>query len=85
MIILRYSRKKPLLRVGIILDINQVVGHGLVCQLVQDGADGIKVSVYNQQLGLGFFLVKKQSSMHQTKILHRILYTDLAVPLSNFY
>lgn len=42
--------------VGVVLDVNEVVGHGLVRQLVQDGAHGVKIPVYYQQLGLGLSL-----------------------------
>lgn len=36
---------------------NEIVGHGLVGQLVQDGGHRIKASVDYQQLGLGLLLV----------------------------
>lgn len=44
------------LLVGVALDINAVVSHGLVGQLVQDGADGVKPSLHDQQLGLSLSL-----------------------------
>lgn len=47
------------LLVGVFLDINEVVSHGLVGQLMQDGADGVKTSLHYQQLGLGLSLLKE--------------------------
>lgn len=41
----------PLL-VGVILDIDKVVNHGLVGQLMQDWADWVKTSLQYQQLCL---------------------------------
>lgn len=37
-----------MLRVDVVLDIIEVVCHGLVGQLVQDGADGVKTSLHYQ-------------------------------------
>lgn len=45
------------LLVGVILDIDEVISHGLVGQLMQDRADGVKTSLHYQQLGLGLSLV----------------------------
>lgn len=36
------------LLVGVVLDINEVISHGLVGQLMQDGADGVKTSLHYQ-------------------------------------
>lgn len=49
--------EKLVLRVCVILDVNEVVGHGLVGQLMQDGADGVKASFHYQQLGLSLCLL----------------------------
>lgn len=40
------------LLVRVILDINEVVSHGLVGQLMQEWADWVKTSLQNQQLCL---------------------------------
>lgn len=40
------------LLVGVILDIDEVVSHGLVGQLMQDWADWVKASLQYQQLCL---------------------------------
>lgn len=49
--------RKLILLVCVTLDVNEVVGHGLVGKLMQDGADGVKTSFHYQQLGLGLSLV----------------------------
>lgn len=36
------------LLVGVVLDINEVISHGLVGQLMQDGADRVKTSLHYQ-------------------------------------
>lgn len=49
------------LLVGVILDIDEVISHGLVGELMQDGADWVKPSLHYQQLCLGLSLSDKQS------------------------
>lgn len=44
------------LLVGVILDVDEVVGHGLVGELMQDGADWVKASLHYQQLCLSLSL-----------------------------
>lgn len=45
------------LLVGVILDIDEVISHGLVGELMQDGADWVKASLHYEQLCLGLSLV----------------------------
>lgn len=40
--------RKLVLLVGVVLDINEIISHGLVGQLMQDGADGVKTSLHYQ-------------------------------------
>jgi len=44
------------LLVGVFFNVNDIVGHGLVGQLVQDGTDWVEASLHYEQLGLGLFL-----------------------------
>lgn len=44
------------LRVCVILNIKEVVGHGLVGEFMEDGAYRVKTSFHYQQLGLSLFL-----------------------------
>lgn len=39
---------KPVLLVGVVLDFDEVISHGLVGELMQDGADGVKTSLHYQ-------------------------------------
>lgn len=57
--------KKLVLLVGVILDINEVISHGLVGQLMQDRGDGVKTSLHYQQLGLGLSLVIREKYTNQ--------------------
>lgn len=50
------KRKAVDLLVGVILDVDEVVGHGLVGELMQDGADWVKAPLHDQQLCLGLSL-----------------------------
>lgn len=50
-----FSGGKDLL-VRVVLNINKVVGHGLVGELVEDGAHRVETSFHNQQLGLSLLL-----------------------------
>ena len=50
------------LLVGFFLNVDEVVGHGLVGELVEDGADGVEASLHYQQLGLGLLLSQSETN-----------------------
>lgn len=58
---LRQKRKAGDLLVGVILNVDEVISHGLVGELMQDGADWVKAPLHYQQLCLGFSLELKYS------------------------
>lgn len=58
---LSQKRKAVDLLVGVILDVDEVISHGLVGELMQDGADRVKAPLHYQQLCLGLSLQLKCS------------------------
>ena len=44
------------------MNVDEVVGHGLVGELVEDGTDGVEASLHYQQLGLGLLLSQSETN-----------------------
>ena len=58
---------KMALLVGVILDIDKVVNHGLVGQLMQEWADRVKTSLQYQQLCMGLSLETESCNLAITQ------------------